>query len=480
MTGPSRLHDPEIGTTSQSQRVISAVTSWLRPNRARPASEEYEPLYEAPTALDDEDGMLEDEVPFSWLEYSLFAVIGMAMLWPWNMFLASAPYFQARFSDSDWILQNFQSAILTVSTLTNLIAMFVLTKIQQTASYPFRMKMAFFIDTAVFFLLGLSTIVFVDASPSVYLVFTLLMVAIAALATGLIQNGAFAFSASFARPEYTQAIMAGQGVAGVLPSVAQVLISLAAASKSRNSDTDASAAQVTSAFFPFLTAVLVSIGALVSLVPLVRRHDHIIENRIVERMADSMHSIEEAERASRKVVGMKVLLQKLFWPASSIFICFAVAMFFPVFTAKIVSVRLTETDESIGDLFRPASFIPLAFFFWNLGDLGGRMAAMVPLKVQTQPHALFVISMLRFGFLPMYLLCNIGGQGAAVSSDFFYLFLVQLPFGLTTGWLASSCMMISSECVDEGEREAAGGFMGLSLVAGLSTGSLLSFSVGGL
>jgi equilibrative nucleoside transporter 1/2/3 len=93
---------------------------------------------------------------------------------------------------------------------------------------------------------------------------------------------------------------------------------------------------------------------------------------------------------------------------------------------------------------------------------------------------LFAFSIARVLFLPLYLLCNIGGRGAAISSDFFYLFLVQLPFGLTNGWLGSSCFMAVGDWVEEGEREAAGGFMGLCLVAGLTVGSLLSFSIGGI
>ncbi|KAJ3523747.1 hypothetical protein NM208_g12332 [Fusarium decemcellulare] len=147
-------------------------------------------------------------------------------------------------------------------------------------------------------------------------------------------------------------------------------------------------------------------------------------------------------------------------------------MFMPVFTAKIHSVQ-----EGSGLIFQPAAFIPLGFFFWNLGDLGGRVATMMPFSLQHRPAALFGLSVLRFGILPLYFLCNIGGRGAIVSSDFFYLFIVQLLFGITNGWLGSSFMMASGEWVDEGEREAAGGFMGLCLVAGLSIGSLLSFTI---
>jgi len=72
------------------------------------------------------------------------------------------------------------------------------------------------------------------------------------------------------------------------------------------------------------------------------------------------------------------------------------------------------------------------------------------------------------------------GKGAVIKSDAFYLFVVQFGFGATNGWLSSSCMMGAGEYVEEGEREAAGGFMAVNLVAGLTAGSLLSFTAAGV
>lgn len=46
------------------------------------------------------------------------------------------------------------------------------------------------------------------------------MVFFASLATGLCQNGVFAYVAGFGRGEYTQSIMTGQAIAGVLPCIA--------------------------------------------------------------------------------------------------------------------------------------------------------------------------------------------------------------------------------------------------------------------
>ncbi|KAK2591314.1 hypothetical protein QQS21_010998 [Conoideocrella luteorostrata] len=442
-------------------------------------TEEYEPL------TGDEDGtapeasvVLEnwDEIPFSWIEYGIFGFLGVAMLWAWNMFLAAAPYFSSRFSSNAWIQSNFQSGILTVSTITNLSVLLILSNIQYSASYPFRINLALIISSVIFALLTASTIVFLDASPTAYFTFLLVMVAFSSWATGLIQNGAFAFAASYGRPEYMQALMAGQGVAGVLPAVAQVTTVLLFPPKDPSLGDDNGPKQgESSAFFYFLAAVTISVIALVVLIPLVRRHSRRIENRIVEHMAESMTSIEEAERAARKVTSLWVLFRKLRWLAIGLALTFTVTMFFPVFTAKIHSVR-----EDAGAIFRPTAFIPLGFVFWNLGDLGGRVATMLPFSLKNRPFVMFLLALARVALLPLYLLCNINGKGAVVSSDFFYLFVVQLSIGLTNGWLGSSFMMASGDWVDEGEREAAGGFMGLWLVIGLTTGSLLSFTVSGI
>ncbi len=138
-----------------------------------------------------------------------------------NMFLAAAPYFQKRFETHEWILTHFQSAIISVSTVTNLGSMLVLTKLQAKASYPKRITLSLVINIASFTLLALSTTFFRDVSPGTYLGFLLTMVFAASLATGFSQNGVFAYVSGFGREEYTQAIMTGQAVAGVLPCIAR-------------------------------------------------------------------------------------------------------------------------------------------------------------------------------------------------------------------------------------------------------------------
>ncbi|KAF1961830.1 hypothetical protein CC80DRAFT_401301 [Byssothecium circinans] len=434
----------------------------------------YEPLEggsERPDGERIEHG--DDEEEFSRVEYAIFLLLGVAMLWAWNMFLAAAPYFQKRFESDERLLRNFQSAELSVSTVGNLGSMIVLTKLQAHASYPKRIIASLLLNAVVFALLAISARQFLDVSASGYFAFFVLAVFVASLATSLCQNGVFAYVAGFGRAEYTQAIMTGQGIAGVLPCITQIVSVLSVPAK-KNHDKDAPQESSTSAFVYFLTATVISAITLAAFLYLLSRHSS--RERIKHTLSE-----DEGEFAStltgRKAIPLLTFLKKLFWLAGAVFLNFAVTMIFPVFTQQILSVRDSATAPR---LFQPSSFIPLAFLLWNTGDLIGRVLPGLPsLSLTSHPRLVFLLSVCRMIFIPMYLLCNIGGKGAAISSDAFYLLVVQLLFGVSNGYIGSNCMMGFAQWVDVEEREAAGGFMSLCLVAGLTVGSFLSFFAAG-
>ena len=391
------------------------------------------------------------------------------------MFLAAAPYFQSRFSSSEWLLTHFQSAIISVSTVTNLGSMILLTKLQKNASYPQRIIASLVLNTVCFTLLALSATLFRDVSANGYFAFLMVMVFVASMATALCQNGVFAFVTGFGIGEYTQAIMTGQAVAGVMPCIAQIASVLSVAA--REAEDGAGQESPKSAFIYFMTATGVSALALLAFLYLARRHrEDKAAKRTIENLEDPAEDEEQEQpHPERKVIPLLTLFKKLKWLALGVFLCFAITMVFPVFTQEILSVR--EPQKSTPRLFRPATFIPLAFLLWNTGDLAGRLVTVLPkLNLTHYPRSVFLISALRVVFIPLYLLCNIKGRGAVIPSDVFYLFIVQFLFGATNGFVGSTCMMGASEWVEAEEREAAGGFMGLMLVSGLTVGSLLSFA----
>ncbi|KAF2003167.1 nucleoside transporter family [Amniculicola lignicola CBS 123094] len=446
--------------------------------RQRQAS--YEPLEGGSETLhgDPIEHREQHQPTFSWLTYAIFLLLGVAMLWAWNMFLAAAPYFQRRFSSSERLLQNFQSAELSVATVGNLGSMIILTKIQARANYPKRIIASLTLNIVVFTLLALSTRLFLSVSAGVYFAFLMLVVFAASLATGLCQNGVFAYVSSFGREEYTQAIMTGQGIAGVLPCIAQIVSVLSVPEKTTNDNTPQESS--TAAFAYFLTATAISFLALLAIFYLLSQERS--RQRLQRTLSTATASAEDNSEDStpppgeRKPIPLTHLFRKLFFLATAVFLTFCVTMTFPVFTSQILSTHPPPTSR----LFLPSSFIPLAFLFWNTGDLIGRVLPAIPaLSLTARPRIVFLLATSRVVFIPMYLLCNIKGKGAVVDSDAFYLLVVQVLFGVSNGFIGSTCMMGFVEWVEPEEREAAGGFMSLCLVAGLTVGSFLSFFAAG-
>ena len=460
----------------------------------------YEPISSPPPAADEDPNTTPNaspkKPPFSWLDYTIFLLLGIAMLWAWNMFLAAGPYFLTRFTASRWISDNFQAAEVSVSTVANLGSMWVLTKMQEGASYPKRIIVSLGINMVVFLLLALSTSVGRGVGAEGYFAFLLVMILSTSLATGLCQNGIFAFVAGFGEMRYTQGIMTGQAVAGVLPCIAQIVSVLSVQGKDGGVEDDevdrnrkrgdgdgdgqeapgtvpAPPVNSTAALAYFLTATAIAVIALFAFFILLARH------RQPARKTTHATTTEDHpdSEPSRKEIPLTHLARKLRWLSSAVFLTFAITMVFPVFTQRITSVRPPNDQPP---LLQPPSFIPLAFLLWNTGDLLGRLLTAVPaLSLVHRPRLVFALSISRLAFVGLYHLCNIRGQGAMVESDFFYLVVVQGLFGLSNGFLGSTCMIGAGEWVDEEEREAAGGFMGLCLVGGLAVGSLASFFVAG-
>ncbi|PMD12011.1 hypothetical protein NA56DRAFT_57547 [Hyaloscypha hepaticicola] len=421
----------------------------------------YEPFLGSEDTEDEYEERLvaveEDTRQFALSEYIGFFTIGLSMMWTWSMILQAVPYLQQRFETNATILRYFQASYLLCFAIIILLTTVTLSACQehQQPAYRARLKAALCAYVAVAALLMLSTIGRYHVRAEIYFPFTLAMVVVTAVANGLSQNAAFAFAAGFGRTEYAPAIMTGEALAGLLPSVIEIVSALAFPSVYFGVDAAQSPRTSVLTLGYFLSAMLVgmiSLGALGFLIP---------RSRIRSASERCMASSNWAK-----------LFSKLQWPALANFSCLCISSVSPVFVAKITSV-VPEGNAPI--LLRAQAFIPLAIILWNIGDLVGSVLAVSSRFLIRRPFLIFIFSLLRIGFIPLYLICNIDGNGSLVG-DWFYLVIVQFLFGVTHGWLSGASMMGVPAWVSEEDREAAGAFMGMTLVGGLVAGSMLGLA----
>ena len=106
-------------------------------------------------------------------------------------------------------------------------------------------------------------------------------------------------------------------------------------------------------------------------------------------------------------------------------------------------------------------FIPVCcFIFFNLGDYIGRFVAEYiqwPKPGKIGMIIVFILSILRVGFIPLFLHCNIARGGpeslptGTFKSDWFYIIFMIL-FSLSNGYLSNICMMSAPQIVKDNER----------------------------
>jgi equilibrative nucleoside transporter 1/2/3 len=262
----------------------------------------------------------------------------------------------------------------------------------------------------------------------------------ASVGTVFAQNGSFAIASALSE-SHTQAIMIGQAISGVLPPIVSILT------------TGRGISAVGSALY-FLAAVLMAALAQWLFAKIRQRPQY-----------SKLSSTLDDGSVTRTNVPLALLAQKLWVPALSVFMVFGVTLAYPVFASVV------ESSNGI----RPELFVPLVFLVWNLGDFHGRQLCARPRYVIHKGELLLVYSVARLIFVAALFLMNIRGRGI-IHSDLIYL-ATQYFFGVTNGYLASCSLMTAPSYVDKFEREAAGGFMTLSLSCGLAVGSIASFGL---
>ncbi|KAJ1920351.1 hypothetical protein H4219_001326 [Mycoemilia scoparia] len=495
---PTALYGYEGSTSSNAQALATRQAS---ENEAGPPQD----------SLNNES----IEEPVNMVVYWCCILLGISMLLPWNAFITAYDFFYIKFKGSRYQsnFTNYFSLCYTLFTLAfNTYVAFTLRK--ETLSRRIILGLGLCVATfsvATIFpaLEGLG------GTNAFY--FSILMLIVAALATGLAQTSLCAYCSPLP-PIYMQGLMSGQAVAGVLASTAQLVTAYITNMYATDGDiySTPSALHIATTrppavnrailYFAFVT--LTSIIGLASFFVL-RRHPlyHQYASRPQEQPSSAQISggPNQPDNTTIEPIPFNTLKSTivLIRPyVHSMALVFTVTLsLYPTITTLVKSSFSEERSAKS----HPVPFLnECHFIFYNLGDLAGRQLSSKPrvFRYFENQARIKKAVYLRWLFVPIILSCNVVYSGNSRSPlfptwirvDGLFLIIVLL-LGLTNGLFCSLIMMHGPKSIiaspppgsntdngggnglENSSVESAGGALALFLTIGLALGSIASFPV---
>ncbi|KAG0801993.1 hypothetical protein G6F57_004406 [Rhizopus arrhizus] len=398
----------------------------------------------------------------------IYFVYGVAMLLPWNVFITASEFFAKRFAGTIYE-ERFQNYFSTYSTLTNLLTFILVLWLQSKSLFKMNSFIPIVINTIVFGTMAIT--VEIDFQGEDYFWFVLFFMVLTGGTTSFFQNAVFS-EASRLPPVYVQAVLSGQGIAGVVVAVSSILSALAGSSDSAPDDTSIAR----SAFLYFLSALLITLTALVGrvLVTQLPFYNYHIHSGYEDNESGEQDGVEN------EPVTVIDVVRKSYGLIFSVAYVFVITLIlFPSLTALIKSVHRSNNS---GRFFDDDIFVAFHFLLFNVGDWVGRVMPLSERFQVFRVKSLVSMSLLRTIFVPLFLVCNVVVSSernlpVLVRNDFVY-FLIVWIFAVSNGWIGSLCMMAAPQqkAIKSGkEKSMVGSVMSFSLVLGLAIGGLLSF-----
>ncbi|KAL9538513.1 hypothetical protein MBANPS3_010871 [Mucor bainieri] len=406
---------------------------------------------------------------FPLIVYWIYFMFGIAMLLPWNVFITASDYFSTRFAGSPYqdSFQNYFSAYFNCSNLVSLAALLWIRQKKNALKIDIIVPLS--VNLLIFSFFAVSSLTDPKKSAAVsYFWITIAFMVITGLTTSMIQLTVFAETSQLL-PKYMQAVMSGQGIAGV--SVA--LFSLLTTLLFKRQQLDAIAT-----FYYFISALLVTLIAIMGRFALLRQPAYL---RLTRNSAatldttipmtttttdDTASSPSTITNSSKSVMRDIITKKSTGYVVAIVYIYIITLALFPSITVLVRSVNNVDA----------ATFISLHFLLFNIGDWIGRTLPIFSCCQVYSSKALICVSLMRTLFIPLFLSCNLHDSNSEplLNSDMLYFGLILL-FAISNGWLTSLVFMAAPTRVRYDEKPVVGSVISFFLVVGLALGGLTSF-----
>eukprot|EP01135_Chromosphaera_perkinsii_P001614 Nk52_evm84s207 gene=Nk52_evmTU84s207 len=521
----SGLSLPSPSSTASARLLVEQ----LRPQRAPSGIPEDEDgvIGSAERAtLEEEHSIKREPVgkEFVFLAFRVF-VLGLGTLLPWNMFLNAYPYFFARFQNSSF-RHGFENFFIVSFQFFNLTCLLSLLRFQNRLSYGFKVELPFWVQLAVFCIFV--AFIFIPSSAVTFFVIHVLLCGVAGLTTGLVQGGVFAL-VGLMPAHYILWACIGQGFGAILMAVSNIATLYAGETVEE------------SAFFYFSSAVLIGgvcIWAYKSLIATKFLQSCLRDKMLLGKVKEvSLDTVTEAcpliggpssdnvsVCSGESLANTTPQIQSKFAYESDLepYSLPPTSMPFLKIFKKVwhLAVGLCSTFSAtfalypgVQSLIKPVCEEPTSsryyldfwvsfyvFLYFSIGDFVGRTLSLF-VHFPKSSKVLSVLLVLRWVFIPLFLMCNFKASCHQSDPDTqaFSLFSVQMLssnnvapillmflFAISNGYLCSLALMYAPHCcidASEGrdlmriEKETVGFITIASIVLGITFGTLSSFYV---
>ncbi|KAJ9048456.1 hypothetical protein DSO57_1034948 [Entomophthora muscae] len=427
--------------------------------------------------LDQESGIPVDNYG---IVYMIFFLTGVAMLLPWNVFITADAFFALKFKGSKYetTFQNFFSAI---SSTTNLVVLVYALATQKKKNMYNRCLRWLVVMVLMFVVLTLYS-QNRSFGPELNFWIAVVLLFIGAVSCSFLSSDVLALAATM-NPIYVQGGIAGQALAGLLVSVAQLIVSFTGDQQEKKNKglgiapTPHNDAIIEQALIYFTSAFFITLFSTISFYYL-QRHP-LFSYTCIELDAsdedDAGKTLQETLLEQWRIVKNLVCeqLDLVFY----LFLAFTITLaLFPSLTASVRSVNSSG--------FVAKYFTQLSFVAYNVGDLIGRYLPTISGLLIESPRGIGMLSFGRLSLIPVFLMSYLDlGAGvepafpAFLASDFMF-FLAMAVLSITNGYLGSVLMMSApARTRDVSHRGTMASVMSLTLTIGLTSGSILSFPI---
>ena len=456
------------------------------------------------------------------LAYLIFFMLGVGMLYPWNVFITCAPYFEYRLRHSQYV-DSFSNYFAVGFMSSNLLVLIALQWFRGNSIN--RMIISCLINTAVF-VCCLALTVLDGMSADWFFGLNMVLVFVSGASVSYLQNGVFSIASLFPSI-YTQSVMSGQGLAAIAVCISSLFsMFITETAKSRHKSGE-DTQDVYAQFFALIYFGMAGVVLLLCLVGATYlQHTKIYQRHVGQNQSsyqqiaiDDDDLLKEDEEiligtSEPKFAGInltdgdkfRLVIGECWLMMVAVFLIYGTTLsVFPPLISLIQSVTAGSNENM--EIY----FVPVAFLAFALGDWLGKSAPGFPalhitdrFKIDfSAPRSarwIFTLSVLRLAFIPLFYMCNVIFKDQTrtfptiITSDMLYLFIL-FTFAVSNGWLGSLAMIHGPQlsnlannnnngdvceydaCTLQELKQKAGTFMILSLTFGLAVGSALSFPI---